>query len=57
MKKFIMAMDWTANTNHSGFFVAAQKGFYAEEGIDVHLRSTSTDNYARNNTGWILFTG
>ena len=47
MKKFIMALDWTANTNHSGFFVAAQKGFYSEEGLDVHLRSTSTDNYAR----------
>jgi NitT/TauT family transport system substrate-binding protein len=47
MKKFIMALDWTANTNHSGFFVAAQQGFYAEEGLDVHLRSASEDNYAR----------
>lgn len=42
-----MALDWTANTNHSGFFIAAEKGFYAEEGLDVHLRSTSEDNYAR----------
>lgn len=42
-----MALDWTANTNHSGFFVAAQKGFYADEGLDVHLRSTSEDNYSR----------
>ncbi len=41
-----MALDRTANTNHSGFFVAAEKGFYAEEGLDVHLRSTSEDNYA-----------
>ncbi|UJP66355.1 ABC transporter substrate-binding protein [Mongoliitalea daihaiensis] len=47
MKKFILALDWTANTNHSGFFVAAQQGFYAQEGLDVHLRSTSEDNYAR----------
>ncbi|MGY6520204.1 MAG: ABC transporter substrate-binding protein [Mongoliitalea sp.] len=47
MKKFILALDWTANTNHSGFFVAAQQGFYAAEGLDVQLRSTSVDNYAR----------
>ena len=47
MKKFTLALDWTANTNHSGFFVAAKQGFYADEGLDVHLRSTSEDNYAR----------
>lgn len=47
MKKFILALDWTANTNHSGFFVAAKQGLYKAEGLEVHLRSTSEDNYAR----------
>lgn len=30
-----IALDWTPNTNHIGVFVARQKGWYADEGIDL----------------------
>lgn len=45
MNKFKVALDWTANTNHSGFFVAKEKGFYAEIGLDVALITPDEDNY------------
>jgi len=27
MEKIKIALDWTANTNHTGFFVALEKDF------------------------------
>ena len=30
-----LALDWTPNTNHLGFYVADAKGWYAEAGIDA----------------------
>jgi len=45
MNKFKVALDWTANTNHSGFYVAKEKGFYAEIGLDVSLITPDEDNY------------
>lgn len=30
-------LDWTPNTNHTGFYVAKEKGFYEEAGIDVDI--------------------
>lgn len=32
-----VALDWTPNTNHIGLFVARDKGFYREAGIDVEI--------------------
>lgn len=32
-----VALDWTPNTNHIGLFVARDKGFYAEAGLDVQI--------------------
>jgi ABC-type nitrate/sulfonate/bicarbonate transport system substrate-binding protein len=32
-----LALDWTPNTNHTGIYVALQKGWYREEGIDLTL--------------------
>jgi len=32
-----MALDWTLNTNHIGLVVARDKGFYAQEGLNVDL--------------------
>lgn len=46
MKKMTLALDWTANTNHSGFYVAKAQGFYAEEGLEVGLLTPDMDNYA-----------
>ena len=30
-------LDYTPNTNHTGIYVAQQKGFFAEEGLDVTI--------------------
>ena len=32
-----LALDWTPNTNHTGFYVAQQSGWYADEAIDLKL--------------------
>ena len=46
MKNFKVALDWTANTNHSGFYVAQKKGLYEAEGLKVILETPEKDNYA-----------
>ncbi|MBJ6362570.1 ABC transporter substrate-binding protein [Paenibacillus sp. GCM10012307] len=30
-------LDWTPNTNHTGLYVALEKGYYKEEGLDVQI--------------------
>lgn len=35
--KITVALDWTPNTNHVGLYVARDKGFYAEAGLDVEI--------------------
>jgi ABC-type nitrate/sulfonate/bicarbonate transport system substrate-binding protein len=32
-----LALDWTPNTDHTGFFVAQAKGWYADAGIDLQI--------------------
>ena len=32
-----LALDWYPNSNHAGFYVAHDKGYYAEEGLDVEI--------------------
>ncbi len=46
MKKLKIALDWTANTNHTGFYVAQQLGFYKQAGIDLVIETPDQDNYA-----------
>lgn len=33
----VVALDWTPNTNHTGFFVAKAQGLYAAAGLKVRL--------------------
>lgn len=33
-----LLLDWTPNTNHSGFYVARALGYYAEEGIALDIQ-------------------
>jgi ABC-type nitrate/sulfonate/bicarbonate transport system substrate-binding protein len=37
----VLSLDWVPNTNHSGFYVALEKGWYAEEGIDLEIQVPS----------------
>ena len=43
MPKLVVCLDWTPNTNHTGFYVAAADGLYAKAGLDVELRSPDAD--------------
>ena len=31
------ALDWTPNTNHTGIYVAAAKGWYRDAGVDLQI--------------------
>lgn len=42
---FTLALDWTPNTNHTGFFVAQALGFYRDLGLNVRIIDPSMDNY------------
>jgi len=39
--KAILSLDWVPNTNHTGFYVALEKGWYAEEGLDLEIQIPS----------------
>ena len=39
LRKVVVALDWTPNTNHVGFYLAQQLGLYTAAGLDVELRS------------------
>ena len=40
-----LALDWTPNINHIGFYVAKEKGFYEKLNIDLEIISPEADNY------------
>jgi ABC-type nitrate/sulfonate/bicarbonate transport system substrate-binding protein len=37
LKKVSVVLDWTPNTNHTGLYVAKEKGYFEEEGLDVEI--------------------
>lgn len=37
LEKITVVLDWTPNTNHTGLFVAKDKGYYEEAGLDVEI--------------------
>ncbi|MEN3008782.1 ABC transporter substrate-binding protein [Pseudothermotoga sp.] len=36
-QQVIVALDWYPNTNHTGLYVALEKGYFAEEGLNVSI--------------------
>ncbi|WP_223649811.1 ABC transporter substrate-binding protein [Hymenobacter psoromatis] len=46
MPTLTVALDWTPNTNHTGFFVAQELGYYAAADLLVDLLTPAADNYA-----------
>ena len=32
-----VVLDWTPNTNHTGIYVALEKGYFKEMGLDVDI--------------------
>lgn len=37
LQEVTLALDWTPNTNHTGIYVAQEKGWYKDEGIRVTI--------------------
>lgn len=37
LQKVKVVLDWSPNTNHTGLYVAQDKGYFAEEGLDVEI--------------------
>lgn len=37
LKKVSVVLDWTPNTNHTGLYVAKEKGYFKEQGLDVDI--------------------
>ena len=37
LEEVTVVLDWTPNTNHTGLYVAAEKGYFEEEGLDVEI--------------------
>lgn len=37
LKDVKIVLDWSPNTNHTGFYVAKEQGFYEEEGLNVDI--------------------
>lgn len=42
-QRAVLHLDWTPNTNHTGIYVALEKGWYAEEGIDLTVVTPGSD--------------
>lgn len=36
-KKVTLMLDWVPNTNHTGLYVAQEKGYFADEGLNVEI--------------------
>lgn len=36
-KKVTFMLEWTPNTNHAGIFIAKDKGYYLDEGIEIEI--------------------
>ena len=35
--KITFVLDWTPNTNHTGLYVAQEKGYFADAGLDIEI--------------------
>lgn len=36
-EELTVVLDWTVNTNHTGLYVALEKGYFEDEGLDVRV--------------------
>lgn len=43
LKKVTVVLDWTPNTNHTGLYVAKEKGYYKAQGLDVTIEQPPED--------------
>ena len=41
LQKVTLSLDWVPNTNHTGVYVALDKGWYEDEGLDLEIQIPS----------------
>ncbi|MSS08689.1 ABC transporter substrate-binding protein [Clostridium sp. WB02_MRS01] len=46
LKKVTFVLDWTPNTNHTGLYVAEEKGYFKDEGLEVEIVQPPEDGAA-----------
>ena len=46
LEKVTFVLDWTPNTNHTGLYVAQEKGFFEEAGLEVEIQQPPEDGAA-----------
>ena len=44
LKKIDFILDWTPNTNHTGLYVAKEKGYFKDAGLDVDIKLPPEDS-------------
>lgn len=50
-RKVVLALDWTPNTNHTGFYVAKARGLYAAKGLAVRLLGANEEEFKGSYSG------
>src|SRR3989304_9635877 len=52
-RKVVFALNWFAVGDHAAYWVALEKGYYKEKGLDVELQNSkgSGDSIAKVDTG------
>lgn len=50
-REVVVALDWSPNTNHTGFYVAKAKGYYEELGLSVRLLGANEKEFAGSYSG------
>src|SRR5262249_42259136 len=59
LEKFPFRLNWTLYGEHAPFFVAREKGFYAQEGLDVEIQegsgSTTVSQLVANATSPVAY--
>lgn len=46
LEKLTLVLDWVPNTNHTGLFVAQDKGYFEEEGLELDIVQPAEDSSA-----------
>lgn len=42
-EKVSVILDWVPNTNHTGMYIALEKGYYSDEGLDVTINQPAEE--------------
>lgn len=44
LKEIVISLDWVPNTNHTGLYVAQEKGYFKEQGLEAKIVQPSEDS-------------